>query len=134
MIFHGGCLCGAIRFEADGPALNPHTCSCDFCRRHTGAPSASWVEFPLESVRWTGAGGAPATWRSSAYSSRAFCPACGSSLGAIDDQPTVALLTGTFDDMNAEGLAPEYHSFEDAKPRWWPLPPASGHDDPQGEP
>ncbi|SEM69430.1 Uncharacterized conserved protein [Pseudomonas sp. ok272] len=95
--YHGGCLCGWIRFAALGPADNPHTCECRFCQQHTGALSAPWVEFPRERVTWTGEGGMPATFRSSDYSSRAFCPRCGSSIGAIDDAPTVALLLGGFD-------------------------------------
>jgi hypothetical protein len=115
----GGCLCGSIRFEATGPALKPHTCSCRKCQRHTGALTAVWVEFPKADVVWNGQGGPPATWRSSDYSSRAFCPQCGSSLGAIDDQPVVALMLGAFDKPNYKELVPKYHSYISSKPRWW---------------
>ena len=118
-IHTGGCLCGAIRFEADAPAAKPHTCSCKMCQRHTGSLTAVWVEFPSQAVRWTGPAGKPATWRSSDISSRAFCPACGSSLGAIDDQPTVALLVGTFDRAAAKDLRPTYHSSKGGRPKWW---------------
>jgi hypothetical protein len=118
-IYTGGCLCGAVRFEADAPAAKPHTCSCKMCQRHTGSLTATWVEFPREAVRWTGAGGAPVTWRSSDYSSRAFCPTCGSSLGAIDDAPVVALLIGTFDKAGAKELKPTAHSFKSGRPGWW---------------
>ncbi|WP_074423407.1 GFA family protein [Serratia sp. 14-2641] len=116
--FSGGCLCGAIRFKAISPT-NPHTCSCDICQKHTGAQSAAWVEFSAPNVQWTGKNGKPATYRSSPASSRAFCPRCGSSIGAIDDGPVIALLTGIFDNPNDPALAPEYHSFEDMKPEWW---------------
>ena len=51
MIYRGGCLCGAIRFEATGAAEKPHTCSCKFCQRHTGALTASWVEFSARTSR-----------------------------------------------------------------------------------
>lgn len=115
----GGCLCGHIRFVAQGPALKPHTCSCKMCQRHTGALTAAWVEFPRDSVRWTGPGGAPASWRSSEWSSRAFCPQCGSSIGAIDDQPSIALLLGCFDTPNRQALAARAHSFVSARPKWW---------------
>lgn len=117
--YHGSCLCGAVRFEATGVPGNPHTCSCDICRRHTGAATVCWVEFPSDAVRWTGPGGEPATYRSSDYSSRAFCPVCGTSLGAIDDAPVVALLQGAFDKADAPELRPLSHSFEDERPRWW---------------
>jgi hypothetical protein len=116
-VYTGGCLCGAVRFEADAPAAKPHTCSCKMCQRHTGSLTAAWVEFPRQAVRWPS--GAPATWRSSDYSSRAFCAACGSSLGAIDDAPVVALLVGTFDKTGAKELRPTSHSFKGGKPRWW---------------
>jgi hypothetical protein len=118
-VYRGGCLCGAIRFEAVGVAGNPHTCSCRMCQRHTGAATASWVEFPRDAVTWTGPGGEPSTHRSSDYSSRAFCPTCGSSRGAIDDAPVIALLLGSFDASDAPELRPSYHSYEDERPRWW---------------
>jgi len=124
-IHSGGCLCGAVRFEATGPAEKPHTCSCRFCQRHTGAPTAAWVEFPAGRIAWTGAAGRPSTWRSSDYSSRAFCPACGSSIGAIDDEPVVALLVGSFDDPTDPAFMPEYHSFEDCRPGWIKVETAS---------
>jgi hypothetical protein len=117
-IRNGGCLCGSIRFEAKGEPGNPHTCSCDICQRHSGAPSLAWVEFERDAVTWMGEGGAPSTFRSSDYSSRAFCPICGSTLGAIDDAPTVALVSGSFDDRDDEALRPLSHSFEDVCPVW----------------
>ncbi|MBU0557518.1 MAG: GFA family protein [Alphaproteobacteria bacterium] len=115
----GGCLCGAIRFSARGEPLKPHSCSCGMCRRHTGVPFTAWVEFPRDDVRWTGPGGAPATWRSSPQSSRAFCPTCGSSLGAIDDAPIVALLVGAFDRAGDAGLMPVAHAHRSARPKRW---------------
>ena len=118
-IHAGGCLCGAIRFEAKAPALRPHSCSCKMCQRHSGALTTVWVEFPREAVTWTGPGGAPSTYRSSDVSSRAFCPTCGSTLGAIDDAPVVALLLGAFDSANSKQLIPRAHSYRGGKPRWW---------------
>lgn len=114
----GGCLCGRIRFEAKGNAGNPHTCSCRMCQRHSGAPMTAWVEFPADAVTWTGPGGAPAKWQSSDVSSRAFCPACGSSLGAIDDDPVIALLIGVFDKPGAAALRPTKHAYKGQRPRW----------------
>jgi hypothetical protein len=115
----GGCLCGHIRFRAIGTPGKPHTCSCHICQRHSGAPTLSWVEYRADNVAWTGPGGAPSTWRSSDWSSRAFCPRCGSTLGAIDDAPTIALVTGTIDRPNLRVLAPVSHSYKGSRPRWW---------------
>ncbi|MCU6406205.1 GFA family protein [Enterobacter quasiroggenkampii] len=117
-VFSGRCLCGAVRFNAANGG-NVHTCSCDICQKHTGAQTVVWIEFPAENVQWIGPGGRPATWRSSDYSSRAFCPTCGSSIGAIDDAHTIAFLTGVFDDPDQSEFAPENHAFDDMKPAWW---------------
>ncbi|MEL7013088.1 MAG: GFA family protein [Pseudomonadota bacterium] len=118
-VYEGGCLCGHIRFKAQGPPDFPHTCSCRMCQRHTGALTVAWVEFPADRVAWTGPGGKPSTYRSSKASSRAFCPVCGSTLGAIDDDPIVALVTGVFDDPTVEALRPASHSFAKHRPDWW---------------
>ena len=115
----GGCLCGHIRFEAEGKPDKPHTCSCRMCQRHSGSLTLTWVEFPKDKVTWTGPGGTPATYRSSKISSRAFCPKCGSTLGAIDDGPIVALATGAFDKPQLASLKPVYHSYKGGRPRWW---------------
>lgn len=117
--YEGGCLCGRIRFVAKGEADFPHTCSCNMCQRHSGALTICWVEFPKDAVEWTGEGGIPALYRSSADSSRAFCANCGSTLGAIDDAPTIGLVLGCFDCNDQEELKPTSHSFESPKPAWW---------------
>lgn len=117
--FEGGCLCGNIRFIATGEPQKPHTCSCGMCRRHSGSLTLAWVEFPKENVSWTGEGGIPSLYRSSDYSSRAFCSRCGSSLGAIDDAPTVALLAGSVDEAGRQEVRPTAHSFASSRPHWW---------------
>lgn len=117
--YEGGCLCGHIRFMAVGKPGKPHTCSCSLCQRHSGALTLAWVEYPRQAVRWTGPGGAPAVWRSTAWSSRAFCPRCGSTVGAVDDAPTVALVVGAFDARKRREFAPTAHSNKSQRPRWW---------------
>lgn len=124
--FEGGCLCGQIRFVAIGDPEFPHTCSCSQCRKHSGALTLGWVEFPADAVAWTGPGGAPATFRSSAGSSRAFCPTCGSTLGAIDDAPVIALVVGAFDKPGAKALKPQSHSHRATRPCWWHVDVSGG--------
>ena len=114
-VYKGGCLCGHIRFAAEGPPLKPHSCSCTMCQHHSGALTLHWVEFPAEKVQWSAK---PSVWRSSDHSSRSFCPKCGSTLGAIDDKPVVALVLGSFDSANRKELAPEYHSYVGKRPKW----------------
>jgi hypothetical protein len=116
-LYKGACLCGAILFEAVGPALKPHTCSCKMCQRHSGSLTTVWVEFPAPSVTWTG--DEPATYRASDFSSRAFCGTCGSTLGSIDDAPTIGLVLGVFDKESRPELMPTAHSYKGKRPKWW---------------
>lgn len=116
--YKGGCLCGHIRFTATGEAKNPHACSCKMCQRHSGSVVQCWVEFSKDDVSWDGPGGEPALWRSSDYSSRSFCPVCGSTLGAIDDDPVMALVLGSFDAGSLKGLKPTGHSYRAKAPKW----------------
>ncbi|WP_460418984.1 GFA family protein [Pseudomonas sp. microsymbiont 2] len=117
--YQGGCLCGRIRFVATGEPRFPHTCSCSQCQRHSGSLTLCWVEFDKAAVSWVAEGGMPSLYRSGEGSCRAFCPSCGSSLGAIDDAPTVGLLLGCFDSIDEPALRPSAHSFADGCPGWW---------------
>jgi hypothetical protein len=80
-----------------------------------------WVEFGQDQVQWTGSGGEPSKWRLSEGSSRAFCSVCGSTIGAIDDKPKLALAVGIFDSVNCKELAPQSHFYVSKRPKWWSI-------------
>jgi hypothetical protein len=73
----GGCLCGAIRYEVRGPAMQTSLCHCEDCRKASGAPAVAWTFFPQNSLRWTK--GTPREIRF-AERIRFFCADCGSPL------------------------------------------------------
>ena len=37
MLINGACMCGAIRYEIDGPLRDAGNCHCSMCRRAHGA-------------------------------------------------------------------------------------------------
>ena len=74
----GGCMCGAVRFEAVGEPFWVGHCHCNSCRRHTGAPVTTYVGFKQEQVRFTG--GERRIHNSSPGVGRAFCGDCGTSM------------------------------------------------------
>ncbi len=114
----GGCLCGHIRYRGWRLPAFPHTCSCRQCQRWSGAPVVAWADFRVEAFEWTGSGGEPRWFRSSARTRRGSCPECGSSLAAWDDDaPTICVALGSLDDPDA--VVPESASFPESAPRWY---------------
>jgi len=115
----GGCLCGAVRYRAEGEASHPTLCHCNSCRRAAGAPLVAWVTFPLAQFAFTKE--APASYRSSPPVVRTFCRTCGTPLtyehatypGAID--VTVASL----DDPSA--FPPADHTWTSERIVWLAL-------------
>lgn len=99
--FTGGCLCGALRFVAEGRPYRVGLCHCLDCRKHHGALFHASAIFPQAAVSIAG--------EAREYAGRFFCPRCGSpvfartgdevevNLGALDapDQfrPTYELWT-----------------------------------------
>lgn len=114
---HGGrCLCGAVRFAADGEPKWAAYCHCESCRRHTGAPVAAYAGFDSAKVHWMGA--APATYESSPGVRRGFCGRCGSTLfyeGARWPGET-HLHLGVFD--NPERIVPTKEAFVAERIPW----------------
>jgi hypothetical protein len=49
----GGCLCGQIRFEVDGPVAGIGVCHCSLCRKITGNNGAMIFVVPARRFRWT---------------------------------------------------------------------------------
>jgi hypothetical protein len=112
----GGCLCGDVRFSANGPAKWTGYCHCHSCRRHTGAPVAAYAGFEASNVQFTG--GALTYFESSPGVRRGFCGRCGSTLTYEGDRwpGEIHLHVGTFDD--AAAFAPAGHAFDSERLPW----------------
>jgi hypothetical protein len=108
----GGCLCGAVRYTVRTDKTGLTGCSCEQCRRHTGALLVS-LDVPGAAVRFTA--GEPAVYTSSNWAERGFCRDCGSTLfyrvttGGMAGQ--TAMAAGTLDSL--EGLHVEEEVFAD---------------------
>ena len=117
----GGCLCGAVRYEAkiveDGPQGGLGACHCEMCRRHTGGVMLS-VNTGTDGLRFTEDAGL-ATYESSDWAERGFCKTCGSSLfwrlraeGPM--QGLTMICAGTLDDLS--GLSLTHEVYVDHQP------------------
>ena len=74
----GGCLCGAVRYEAEGFLDDAFYCHCRMCQRASGTPAEISVPLKPGSLRFTR--GTPKHYQSSPFGKRGFCPDCGSRL------------------------------------------------------
>jgi hypothetical protein len=123
-VHSGRCLCGAVTFQAAGPAKWTGYCHCASCRRHTGAPVSAFAGFERGAVTFSGE--PLSRYTSSAGVQRGFCARCGSTMTYEGDRwPTeIHLHVGALDDP--ESFAPQGHAFPEERLSWLHLevPPA----------
>ena len=90
----GGCLCGAVRYEAsEEPEWVGH-CHCRMCQKAYGHGSGIFVGLPKGALRFTK--DTPKYYRSSAWAERGFCAECGSPIG-MRDGVVHSVMAGTLD-------------------------------------
>ena len=134
--FHGGCLCGAVRYRLKPPLRLAVACHCQQCRRTSGN-YVSATSVPREKFSLTSDKGL--TWyRSSAHARRGFCRECGSSLfWSADARDTISIMTGTIDGKTGLHTAAhiwvadkgDYYELNPSEPQYdayeYPPPPDS---------
>ena len=118
-MIEGGCLCGAVRYSVDQPALGEAVCHCRNCQRQSGSAFSVLVAVRLSAFKLTGT---PALYEdradSGAQVNRYFCGACGSPIyTALPASPKLAFIKGgTLD--NPSLLAPKTHVWCNSKWPW----------------
>src|SRR5262245_20792872 len=79
----GGCLCGAVRYEALVPPSKGAYCHCDLFKKSYGGLFMAGLGFKCSGFRFVL--GSPIYHRSSTIARRGFCADCGSPLVFIFD-------------------------------------------------
>ena len=77
-MYQGGCLCGAVRFEIDGPILNMIYCHCSRCRKAQGSAFAANGIVRAEEFTILSGADALTAYQSSPGQNKYFCKVCGS--------------------------------------------------------
>jgi GNAT superfamily N-acetyltransferase len=113
----GGCLCGAVRYEIQGPVREVSYCHCPSCRRAAAAPVVAWATFPHDTLRFVR--GAPAAFASSPPVSRTFCATCGTPLTYVtrNDPEWIDVTVGSMD--APECMAPDDHIWTESRLPWF---------------
>ncbi|MBR0751759.1 GFA family protein [Bradyrhizobium jicamae] len=114
MIREGGCLCGAVRFKAEGEPLNVRICHCRTCQKAMGSPFYARAMFEPRAVTVEGETG---RFLSSPAIAREFCTACGTRLFTRRTNGTaMGIALACFDDRNA--FPPTEHIWVSEKIAW----------------
>ena len=122
----GGCLCGAVRYQAAGEPVFGLLCHCRDCQRQSGSAYNAALRMPAAGFRVTQ--GTPKFYVNTADSgnrvTRAFCGDCGSPLYLqVSTRPDlVGLRAGTLDDPSR--FRPQAHVFAKSAQPWDHLDPA----------
>lgn len=121
----GGCLCGAVRYTAQGAPVMVMACHCKNCQRQSGSALSIIAAFPREAVTIEGELTAyHDTGESGGAVIRKFCGTCGSPVVSDIPQAQFAALlfvkTGTMDDPT--GLTPTTHLWTASAQDWFAYP------------
>ena len=120
----GGCLCGAVRYEADGAPRNAGYCFCGDCRKASGSGFIPFMGFAASAIRFTGE-----TKRTVSKSLRGtdavrnFCAVCSSLVfgGIVGQDTDHTVYAGSLDDPSH--FRPTIAIMNRSRPDWVPLPP-----------
>lgn len=119
----GGCLCGAVRYEAVGEPLYSGLCFCEDCRRASGGGSVGYMGIARHGFRVLGETQQVRTaLKSGKVATRNICPTCGSLVfgGELGVSEQINIYAGTLDDPSQ--FRPTHAIMTRAKPEWAPIP------------
>jgi len=111
----GGCLCGAVRYEARPDHRQGYYCHCRMCQLAFGNTRAAFINLRKAEVTWRGE---PAYFASSRFAKRGFCSRCGTPLSfEYLTSERMDLAVGSLDEPSA--IEPVSHfAIETRVARW----------------
>ncbi len=119
MAFKGRCLCGAVAYESDGPAVFMGNCYCTDCQRESGTGHITAVAVPDPTFHLTGTTQDFTKPSDSGQTIRnTFCPVCGTTVVARPSGLSgLALIrAGTLDDSSM--VVPQVSMYVACAPAW----------------
>ena len=121
--YTGGCLCGALRYEAFGEPLYAGHCYCSDCQKASGSGFIPFMGFPRSAVRFSGK---TRRFRTKAARGgeavRNFCSICGSLVfgGELGKADSFTIYAGSLDDPSS--FHPKLAIFARSRPHWAIIP------------
>jgi len=116
----GSCLCGAVRFEIEGPPERMNICHCSMCRKVTGSAFGVFAHIRSLKFHWVSEVGTLVEYGSSPDHIRAFCSNCGSSVPNVGTDYT-CIPAGLLD--SDPRVKPMLQIFTKSRAHWYDIPP-----------
>ena len=121
--YAGGCLCGAVRYEAEGAPLASGLCYCADCRKSSGAGFIPFMLFRSDAVRISGR---TLQYRSPSLRGEAVrnsCAVCGGLVfgGEVGKDTSHTIYAGSLDDASL--FHPTMAIFARDRASWTVMPP-----------
>jgi hypothetical protein len=122
--YTGGCLCGALRYEARGEPMYAGHCYCADCRKASGSGFIPFLGFESSAVTFSG--------RSQTYACpaangniavRNFCATCGGLVfgGEVGKDESFTIYAGSLDQPSL--FKPSIAIFTEGRPEWAAIAP-----------
>src|SRR3569833_227152 len=116
----GQCLCGTVRYEVDGPFQSMTHCHCSMCRKHHGAPFATYVSASLAGFRWVSGQDNIEKYTTVLGGLWSICRTCGSVTPIFMDAHGLVLIpAGNLD--GELGIKPQKHIFTGSKASFYEI-------------
>lgn len=114
---NGHCLCGALRYELQGPFSAMMHCHCSMCRKHHGTGFGTFVVAPIAGFRWLAGEDKCRRYASSPAGERSFCSVCGSAGPTV--MPAFGIAVAPAASLEGDlGIKPQSHIFVASKAPW----------------
>lgn len=112
----GGCHCGNLRYQIDGPVDDVAHCHCTICRRTSGGIVVTWTSVPVEAFKWLA--GSPTPYDSGPTCVRYFCNNCGAQV-ALFSRNSPETMDVTIATLDRPELTPAHrHIWTDSRLPW----------------
>jgi len=115
----GGCLCGAVTYEASGEPKRFYHCHCSRCRKATGTGHATNLFLQPGVLRWIEGAELVRSFKvpEAQRFTNSFCATCGGRLPRqAKDSDTVMIPAGSLDDEVS--LMPQARIFAGSRAGW----------------
>lgn len=122
--FAGGCLCGALRYEAEGEPVYMGNCYCVDCRKASGSGFIPFIGFQASAVQFFGQSKTFTTKAANGGDAvRNFCGVCGGLVfgGEVGKDTSFTIYAGSLDDPSL--FRPTIAIFTRGRPDWAIIPP-----------